>query len=267
MSDRQERLDNLLFKPFDSEDALNESPQNIEIRFQALASDGRGVNTWCKCRDYLHDFYRLPFCGMSTSVYGMKYNKKDNPMVDVSSLSLAVKGGHMEGNQHSSLFLLNMFEDLMGIKEKSILSIKNVGFFDKKEYSIFRGSDEWLSNSHLISLYSFLIRLGCYSSDKNAGDFPDDIHSFKKWVKSNEGRCTDFNRLQSCIDKGLLEVLVNWRETFPKKAEFWENAKKIKDIYAFHNSFGFQTFIKFPGHHAEMLELDYMNCFYQHKVT
>lgn len=136
--------------------------------FLSSPKDGNKMcHAWIKCRDFLQDAVRNHYTGRNDSIYSFTYNPKKDPKLDLTKTRMLVKRvphpntdalrKEFDEMMKCSLRLINHYEKAADIKLMSKLMKVN----DDKMYScLFVGSGEWTRSSVLISLYTFLIRLG-----------------------------------------------------------------------------------------------------------
>jgi hypothetical protein len=152
--------------------ALDEAYQQIGMLF-AFATDidkdevHQVCHEWVKCRDYLHDAVRTQITGKPSSIYGFNFNINNNPNIDLKKTRMLVTKGDMKDAEvgefkdkmKSALKLLRHFEKRVGISLSKMAEVDTEGS-GKKFIAMFSSSPAWLKSPHLVSMYTFLIRLG-----------------------------------------------------------------------------------------------------------
>ena len=150
---------------------LVEAYQQTEFKFSFVGlSDKNGISKqchpWTKCRDFLPDAVRATIVNKAFSIYGFNFDPDNNPMLDLNSMRMlvyksnlkSVDGVEFEDKMFFGLSLLNHYEKIMEISP-SILYRTKEDYKNKSVY-LFIGNHEWMRSPFLISLYTFLIRLG-----------------------------------------------------------------------------------------------------------
>ena len=160
-----------IIKYEDSTD-LSEIYQSVGIQFALLSAPKNGYkqcHPLVKCRDFLQDAVRcvIPNNGISEcKIYGFKYGNTINPLVDLNKMRMLVtyldKDLNMTDSSIKMLYALKLihhYEKVMDLKVKTRQKqIKHKDF--KNPIWIFTGNKIWIESPVLISLYTFLIRLG-----------------------------------------------------------------------------------------------------------
>ena len=160
-----------IVKWFPSTNSLIETYQQTEFKFSfAGQPDKNGIfkqcHPWAKCRDFLPDAVRATITNKTFSIYGFNFNPKNNPVIDLDTMRMLVYKSDLkladkiefEDKMFFGINLLNHYEQIMKINF-SILYRTEKDYNDKPVY-LFIGNGEWMRSPFLISLYTFLIRLG-----------------------------------------------------------------------------------------------------------
>jgi len=149
--------------------SLCEAYQSVVMKYAFLSpkADGRRqCHPWIKCRDFLHDALRNFSTGDNGVIYGFTYTKGKNPPLNLKKMSLLVKyeypadktksSREIRSIMDSALGIIHCVEKYAGIKPITVLyqTAKDADIY------VFRGSKEWMDSTFMISLYTFLIRLG-----------------------------------------------------------------------------------------------------------
>lgn len=149
---------------------MSEEYQMTGFHYAFLSSPKDGskmCHAWIKCRDFLQDAVRNHYTGRNDSIYSFTYNPKTDPKLDLAKTRMLVKRiphpntdalrKEFDKMMKCALQLINHYEKAAGIKPMS----KLLKVDDDKMYSyLFVGAGEWTQSSILISLYTFLIRIG-----------------------------------------------------------------------------------------------------------
>ena len=152
------------FEDFTDAVDLAEIYQSSGLRFAFISTpkDGNRVcHAWVKCRDFLHDAIRSRIYRYNKgTIYGFGYDYNTNPPIDLRRTRMIVK---------------NIGKDFKDFSEDMKYSIRLINFYEKigkfnfktKAYPIksqqvwiFNGSNIWQKSPALLSMFTFLIRLG-----------------------------------------------------------------------------------------------------------
>ena len=192
---------------FNNPYSLNEIPQQTGIIFSFVSPKGVQCHPWAKCRDYLHDAVRCTLTKTTCSIYGFNYQPEGKGFapVDTKKMRMLVsqqtvlkgtggKAGRTAFNakMKSALKILNHYEKLA----KVTLSTMKQGKSKDTHYWYFEGPQFWLKSPPLVSMYTFLIRLG----DK------------KVIFKNNADLLKEYSRIAKMENKGAdndLKYIVN----------------------------------------------------------
>lgn len=164
-------------KWFKSPYNLCEESQTTGIIFSFVTKEGKQCHPWIKCRDFLTDAVGSTVTGKAFKIFGFNFDLKDKAyspvcldktlmlvsqqeLLNVPTDSMPHKGLiNFEAKMLSALRLLHHYEDIAG-EDRSVMYKRRDG---TKWYWLFESSPFWMKSSALVSMYSYLIRLG----DKN----------------------------------------------------------------------------------------------------
>ena len=231
---------------------FSEEYQSTGMLFAFLSSpkDGNRVcHGWIKCRDFLHDAVRTQVTGVTSNIYDFYFERNKNPPIDlkkmrmlVSSKNLVNKASIVEFRRHMqyALNLLNHFEAYGGIALSKMVEVKDVEGSGYPCVFLFTGSGVWMKSPILVSLYSFLLRLGVKKfAFKNAVDLRK---KFKEEVDRPDPD-KDAGYLRSNWNK--LHTIVKARNAlFDYQDGFHSLYFKATDIHSFHNYAGVLSLAK-----------------------
>ena len=197
-------------------------------------------------RDFLHDALRTRITGVRSSIYGFIYDVKTHPPIDLKRTRMLVKKSGVKKEEYATILanmkrakkIINHFEDLAGVsktKLEEIADVKGIPVY------LFTGPPFWQKSPQLISLFTFLIRLGV----KNI-TFKDE-ESMKKALEEVSvkpaDRDNDTAYLKTCYDK-LHIVIKNWKVLFSNKDKDIIFPKTL-GIGTFHNQAGIVSLCRF----------------------
>ena len=164
-----EKLKRLKVELWKKEQYLNEIGQPVGIKYAFLSPKAAGYkqcHPWIKCRDFLQDAVRMFVTRKKETIYGFNYKRDDNPPIDFDKMRMLVKRKAANSEKNPSektreiidrgLDMIHCIEKHGGIKPLTNL----FGVIGQKDLYVFIGSKEWMESTFMISLYTFLIRLG-----------------------------------------------------------------------------------------------------------
>lgn len=202
-------------KPFKVEwlpqDSLSEIYQKTGYQFALLSAPKDGNKQACSfmlCRDFLQDAVAAFTTKGSCSIYGFKYAYGKHPPLDMVRVRMLVTKDGLSSKANRERFrrelkagqsLVNHYERLAGVSMSTMRKVTD----SSKHVWRFRGPGLWMKSPFLISMYSFLVRIG----DKvdivdGFKDTPDLVERLKKVSQgSSAGDDHDVNYLGNSHDK------------------------------------------------------------------
>ena len=219
----------------------------IHYAFVSPESDGsKQCHHWIKCRDFLHDALRSHHTGKVENIFGFSYEPKTNPPLDLEKMRMLFKRNTSASDSKTSentrdmakagLALVCHMEKHGGIEPLSKL-YRTSG--DKDVY-MFEGSPEWMESTFMISLYTFLIRLG---AKKMVFKDKEDLDSQLENLKPSTSGCdNDINYLK--IVRPFLHKIVEERKNFKYVKEDGKRLLADKSVSVFHNYTGIVSLCK-----------------------
>jgi hypothetical protein len=238
---------------FPSTDLLIEAYQQTEFKFSFAGPPDKDkifkqCHIWTKCRDFLPDAVRATIINKTFSIYGFNFNPNSNPMLDLNTMRMLVYKSDLksvdkiefENKMFFGLNLLNHYEEIMKIDFSVLYSAKK-DYYDRPVY-LFVGDGEWMRSPFLISLYTFLIRLG----DKkivfgNNQELMDRYRILITEYASGKIYDNDVGYLDSMWN--MLHVILENRETLTCSHKFMDPLFKdlLVDNSSFHNRTGIRS--------------------------
>jgi len=213
----------------------------IHYAFVSPEADGsRQCHHWIKCRDFLHDALRSHYTGKTEVIFGFSYVPGTNPPLDIEKMRMLFKRNAPSGESNMSentrdiakagLALVHHMEKYGGIEPLSKL-YRTSG--DKDVY-MFEGSSEWMESTFMISLYTFLIRLG---AKKLVFKDKEDLDSQLKDLKPSPSGCdNDIDYLKTV--RPFLHKIIEERNNFKYVKEDGSRLLDSKPVSVFHNYTG-----------------------------
>lgn len=232
-------------KWFEHSGHISEEYQQTGIHFAFVSAPKDGnmmCHPWIKCRDFMPDAARTELTGKSTSIYSFNYAKGTNPPVDLKKMRVLV--GREQSNTKAkekeftemmryALKLLNYYEAFAGVPLSRIYEVNPEGQKRYTKVFMFVGPKMWMLSPFLISMYTFLIRLGAKKLE-----FKDKGELHKKLEKLQASSTDkDAQYLRSSWDKMEI-VLENRAKLFPKKNGYHDIFFKDINISSFHHNTG-----------------------------
>lgn len=237
---------------------LSEIYQQTGVMFSFLSAPKDGnkqCHEWIKCRDYLHDAVRTTLTNNTSSIYGFRFEKGKNPDIDIRKMRMLVtrdglatnaKKTEFRNKMKAGLLLLQHFEKYAGVALSTMKEVDSRDT-DKQLVFLFTGSAIWVKAPSLVSMYTFLIRLGTKEFKyKNAPQL-------KKVMKT---AVDDFkaNKKPYAADNDVSYLVVMWQHLhtvmkernniFVKKDGFDDSYFQNTGIHNFHNYGGILSLIK-----------------------
>lgn len=242
--------------------SMSEIYQQTGMQFAFLGPLDKKIHKQCHpfvlCRDFLHDAVKAHLNKSRWQIHGFIYEYGKYPAVDMDAMRMLVRKRFYAGKTSKanikgdaekkmaknikkfeadmlefSLRLIHHYEEIGGIEEKTVLD-KDIDPKNNPVF-IFTGSPIWMSSPFLVSMYTYLIRLG----DKEIVSFEtdDDLRKgYQDLMKDTKVNDNDISYLRKNWDK--LHIVMTQREKLFGK-------EPIHQIYydgltdsAFHNNCG-----------------------------
>lgn len=240
-------------KWFMNKDNLMEEYQKTGMLF-AFVTDPKiegGIqvcHSWVKCRDFMPDAVKVQITKSSCNIYGFNYKEGKNPPIDLKKMRMLVTKDKIEKDNIGSLKnkmiaaekLLNHFEKYGNISLSKLEEINPAGS-SKESIYMFTGSSIWVTSPFMISLYTFLIRLG----DKEI-KFEGEVDLLTKLRELSENKVNndvDIVYLRHSWNK-LHSIVKNRDKLFIKKEGVHDINLTDMPINIFHHRAGIQNLIK-----------------------
>lgn len=216
-------------------------PTGIYYAFISPEVDGnRQCHGWIKCRDFLHDALRGHITGHEEHIFGFTYKPKVHPPLDLDNMRVLVKriapasetqtSESSKQMMYSALSLIHAAE-----KHGNILPLSTLGVTtENKDCYVFEGASDWMGSTFMISLYTFLIRLGYHKiAPKDESELEiklDEILS--------KGRASDHDMGYLRATKPYIVKIVKNRDVLKYVKEGEKRLFDTKSIDTFHNYTG-----------------------------
>jgi len=235
---------------FSKEGGLSEIYQSTQIQFAFLTAPKDGskqCHPFVLCRDFLHDAVRCMIQKNSCGIYGFSYTYGKNPPIDMKRMRMLVtKKGMPEKDAETfkermkhGLKLINHYEGIAGWTKSKLVRIKD----DKRpNVWLFDGPIGWMKSPFLVSMYTFLIRLGdkyeTIADFKTTEELTSKLDSVGKLPSKNGDN--DITYIKQCFNKMHL-IMKNVDKLFladgsAKVDPIFSDAKV--SLNSFHNNCG-----------------------------
>ena len=236
---------------FENPKSLSEIYQQTGMIFAFVTSpeDGqKACHEWVKCRDFMHDAVRSQITGKSCKIYGFQYDPGKNPNLDLNKMRMLVskhdlakdKAGSFKAKMKAALAMLNHFEAQAGVALSVLKEVDPEGS-KKQAIFMFTGSTMWIKSPFLVSMYTFLIRLGDKELKfKDAADLREKFKALNG--DNNAGKLIDNDAqyLGASWDK-MHSIIENRTTLFPMKDGVHDIFHSEHNIDSFHNNAGIQS--------------------------
>jgi len=193
------------------QDSLSEIYQKTGYQFALLSAPKDGNKqacSWVLCRDFLQDAVSAFTSKGKCQIFGFKYQFGKHPPLDMSRTRMLVKKDGLATKDKVERFrkelkagqsLVNHYERLAGVSMSTMKKVAD----DSKHVWRFRGPGIWMKSPFLVSMYSFLIRIGdkvdIVDGFKNT---PDLVERLKKVSQGSYSHGdNDVGYLKNCYDK------------------------------------------------------------------
>lgn len=217
--------------------------------FSFVTSPAEGLkqcHEWVKCRDFLHDAVRVQITGSPCAIFGFRFSKEANPPIDLTKIRMLVsKNGLTEKEidgfnlkMKCGLKIVRCFEKIAVVKP-SILKKMTPDEPKYKAVYMFVGDKMWIKSPFMLSLYTFLIRLGDKEiAFKTSDELNSALGDLAKKAKSNNNNDNDLSYLTVCY-KNLFTVAEKHESLFLTDANGMHDIyTKPIDINSFHGYSG-----------------------------
>jgi hypothetical protein len=233
---------------FKAPKSLSEIYQQTGMLFAFISSPGKGskvCHEWVKCRDFLHDAMRSQITNTSCAIYGFTFNPTTNPIIDLKKTRMLISkdGLKEEGvagfkkKMQSGLVLVNHFERYAKVSLSKLEEVDPEGS-NKKLVYMFTGPQMWMTSPFLISMYTFLIRLGDKEFEfETVVELQERFKDLHEKYKTGNLLDNDANYIGKSWDK-LHLFIKNRTKLFPKKNGVHDIFHGKYNINSFHNGGG-----------------------------
>lgn len=153
-------------------------------QFALLASDGRQIGTWMRCKDYIQDAIWGSLKKVAYEVHGWQFDPKVDPTPSESWLILALKWPN-KAPEHMNKAIENVKSTVENLE--TILKVPKYqrSKFSRRinDYFIVYGGLPWLRSPSTVSLFSWLLRAAL----TNDGRTFESLKKMKKFAVNNDG--------------------------------------------------------------------------------
>jgi hypothetical protein len=248
MAEPETKLEEVEVVPWKNTGSLCEiyQPTGILFAFVSPKEDGsKQCHPWVKCRDFLHDALRNQISRKTDSIYGFNYAVGTNPPLDLRKMRMLFKRTppKKEDNEskrteeivNSALTIIQFMEDQAGIKPFT----KLYTVAKQKDIYLFEGEPDWMESTFMISLFTFLIRLGAKNIEfKTKEEFDAKLNDL---VKKGEAGIGDHDTSYLKIVYPFLYKIILNRKALSYVREDGTHFMNKQSITIFHNYTGIVT--------------------------
>ena len=241
---------------------LSEIYQQTGMVFSFVSSPRDGsaqCHEWVKCRDFLADAVRTQLTKKPCAIYGFSFKVTENPAIDLNKMRMLVSKKTPKKDDipefkrkiKAALKMVNHFEKMVGVSKSIVKEVSTANQTKYKSIFLFIGSIIWLKSPFLVSMYSFLIRLG----DKEF-EFTNNLElktAFKKAVEEQKKK--DSNDMDDNRDNDITYLNYGWNKLdliMKNRANLFPTKDGVHDIYwkaahsisSFHNATGVTSLVR-----------------------
>ena len=229
---------------------LCEIYQSVAMKFSFASEQDKIItqsHEWVQCRDFLLDAVKAMLVEKSSKIYNFIYEFGKNPAIDLEEIKILVsqkglKNGRVFRNDlTSALRLINYYESLIGEKLSTIKQVQGDPETNYKFVWLITGPKFWISAPHLISLYTFLIRLGHKRITFKTGS---ELKKKLKHIADTNANDNDSRYLKDLWSKLDLIVRNNNKIVKYQLSGFSSLYFEKKSITEFHNTSGIVSVCK-----------------------
>ena len=221
-------------KPYQNKRYAEEG-QITGFHYAFISTKGEMCHHWIKCRDFLQDALRNQLTCRADAIYSFHYQPKSDPVVDTARTRMLVKRiphptnaqnkKEFDDMMRSALKLINHYEVKYKLTPRSKF-IKAEMPGDQYPY-LFVGPGVWSQGPVMISIYTFLIRLGYFKPV-----FKDSKSLMMAYEKiMNGGQQTNDTRYLKVVHKNFDPALKHMEDHLFKPPG-WKKGQKV----LFHDS-------------------------------
>ncbi len=133
---------------------------NTEMpEFAILSATGVQIGPWIKCKDFIHDCIWGAKSEKSYTMFGFKYVHGTDPLPNLKRLHLALRYRGTSTNTLNQI-LINPKKTIENLEKKLGFKSHERTKFSRiiENYFLIYGSKKWMTASHTVSFFTFLIR-------------------------------------------------------------------------------------------------------------
>ena len=214
---------------------LCEIYQDVEMKFSFVAGPQEGYkqcHQLAKCRDFLHDAVFAHLNKGSVSIFSFVYKHGTNPPIDTNKMRMLVRkagkdsAATFKNQMDRAVELINHYENMAGWTKSKVLEVEK-----EADFRMFVGAGEWMKAPHLVSMYTFLMRLGARKVKFKTDD--DLRKEYKRLTVKESGN--DVGYLRHCFEK--MHLVVSKSDKLVKK-NIGDNYPKGTNTSSLHNCGG-----------------------------
>jgi len=144
---------------------------NKGLEFALVSDKFEQCHPFVWCKDFLHDVIFSTIHQQKFDIYRFFYNPENNPNACLKEIRLLVtnsKDSKLPKKIDACIEFMNQIEESLGMPKTKVRKCLNAPQEYKYGVYLFQGNKRWLNAPPMISLYSFLIRIGlCHQIGTN----------------------------------------------------------------------------------------------------
>lgn len=136
---------------------------NKGLEFALVSDNFEQCHPFVWCKDFLHDVIFATIHQKKFDIYRFFYDSERNPKACLKEIRLLVtnsKDSKLPAKIEACIEFLNQIEEAFGIPNSKVRKCLKAPQQYKYGVYLFQGNKRWLNAPPMISLYSFLIRIG-----------------------------------------------------------------------------------------------------------
>ena len=135
------------------------------LEYAFVSPDNQQVHQFVYCKDFLQDTIHAYLNNTTVSLYSFRYNGNDSTPITLDSTKILIasyRDSAFRKKINPIIDFLNQIEDVLGMKKTKVYGCASpMPTYKRSGVFMLKGSKRWMKAPPMISLYSFLIRLGC----------------------------------------------------------------------------------------------------------
>lgn len=212
------------------------------VEYALVSADNRQVHQFVYCKDFLQDTIHAYLNGTVLDLYSFRYDGGKSIPVTLESTKLLIasyRDPKFKQRIEPILDFLHQIEGRLKMKKTEVFSCKSpMPTYKSSGVYMLEGSKRWMKAPPLISLYTFLIRLGC--SHMIGRPFEETLDAIQNGKIVPYQKISWSNRPAKYPDQEYLEearCAINWILKYGDRRVFYNEIKRNypRNIQSFEN--------------------------------